>query len=268
MPDSAATLKKKNQALKVQIDVLSEELNNLKAQLSAQAVASPANSDKNYPESSAAETETSLQYLSDKHDEFEIFQARAKQELTRLSNRLAELSIKVNEIGKAIDDMDDYSYQYNIKIVGLPQSKSQESAIDTSILCVKLFSEMRTAITLQDIDIAHRVPHRNAAGNTPKPIICKFVRRLAKEAVMARRNDACKANPANLGLSGEVSLCSVRLFDHLSPKMQHVFSETKSFKINHQFEFCWAKNSCVYLRKDRDSRALKIKGVEDLQKLL
>ena len=31
---------------------------------------------------------------------------------------------------------------------------------------------------------------------------------------------------------------------------------------------CWANNSCVYLRKDRDSRLLKIKDIEDLHKLL
>lgn len=55
-----------------------------------------------------------LQYLSDKHNEFHIFQARVNLELKRLINGLAEVIAKVNEAGKAIDDMDDYSYQYNI----------------------------------------------------------------------------------------------------------------------------------------------------------
>ena len=177
------------------------------------------------------------------------------------------MSAKVDEVGKAIDAMEEYSYQYNIKIVGVPELNSQETAMDTSKLCAKLFAEMKTDITLQDIDIAHRVPLRSA-GNLPKPIICKFTRRLAKETVMARRKDACKSNPVNLGLPDQVSLSSVRLFDHLTPKMQIVFSEAKKFKSNHHFEFCWAKNSCVYLRKDRDSRVFKIKDVEDLRKLL
>ncbi|PFX20950.1 hypothetical protein AWC38_SpisGene14570 [Stylophora pistillata] len=119
----------------------------------------------------------------------------------------------------------------------------------------------------QDIDIVHRVPLRSA-GNLLKPIICKFRRRLAKEAVMARRKDACKPNPINLGLPDQTSLSSVRLFNHLTPKMQNVFSEAKTFKTNCHFEFCRAKNLFVYLPKDRDSRVLKIKDVEDLQKLL
>ena len=85
---------------------------------------------------------------------------------------------------------------------------------------------------------------------------------------MARRKDVCKSVPVNLGLPEGVSLSSVRIFDHLTPKMQIVFSEAKKFKSNHHFEFCWAKNSCVYFRKDQDSHVLKIKDIEDLNKLL
>ena len=58
--------------------------------------------------------------------------------------------------------------------------------------------------------------------------------------------------------SPAVSLSSARLFDHLTPKMQNLYSEAKKFKASHGYEYCWAKNWCVYLRKDGDSRALKI----------
>ena len=58
--------------------------------------------------------------------------------------------------------------------------------------------------------------------------------------------------------SPAVSLSSARLFDHLTPKRQNLYSEAKKFKANHSYEYCWSKNSCVYLRKDGDSRALKI----------
>ena len=92
-------------------------------------------------------------------------------------------------------------------------------------------------------------------------------RRLSKEAVMARRNDACKANPSSLGFGEGVSLSSVRIFDHLTPKMQHVFTEAKKFKGQNNYQFFWTKNSCVYLRKDGSSRALKIRNVADLSRL-
>jgi len=101
--------------------------------------------------------------------------------------------------------VEEYSYQYNIQIVGLPELNTQETAMDTSKLCATLFTEMGTSITLQDIDIVHRVPLRSA-GNQPKPFKCKFSRRIAKETVMAVCKDACKSNPVNLGLPEQSAL--------------------------------------------------------------
>ena len=59
------------------------------------------------------------------------------------------------------------------KIVGLPELNTQETAMDMSKLCAKLFTEMGTSITLQDIVIAHCVPLRSA-GDRPKAIIYSF----------------------------------------------------------------------------------------------
>ena len=65
----------------------------------------------------------------------------------------------------------------------LSASNFDETAAETSALCVKLFQEMEAEVFLSDIDIAHRVPSRQQNG-APKPIICKFVRRLAKASVI------------------------------------------------------------------------------------
>ena len=74
-----------------------------------------------------------------------------------------------------------------------------------------------------DIDTAHRVPSRNNNGQ-PKPIVCRFVRRLAKESIMNHRKDACKLNLASVGLPEDASLSAVRIFDPLFTygKMPHL----------------------------------------------
>ena len=99
--------------------------------------------------------------------------------------------------GNAIDEVEEYSYQSNVKIIGLAE-KSSETAAETSSLFVKLFQEMGAEVFLSDIDIAHRVPSRQQNG-APKPIICKFVRRLAKASVMETRQSASQVNPSNIG---------------------------------------------------------------------
>ena len=61
---------------------------------------------------------------------------------------------------------------------------------------------MGTEVFLSDIDIAHRVPSRQQNG-APKPVICKFVRRLAKASVMEARQSASQVNQSNIGLSAD-----------------------------------------------------------------
>ena len=100
------------------------------------------------------------------------FQKTAKIELERFDKRLNSVEAKVDGITDARDNLECYSYQYNLKLVGIPELKA-ESSLETSELCVQLFKELGvTSISLEDIDIAHRVPSRN--DSKYKPIICKF----------------------------------------------------------------------------------------------
>ena len=258
MPENNATLKKKNQELREQVNALSEEIRKLKEHVT-QHTSSP-------DRSAAQSTETALQFYSDAHDQSQTFQADVSKELKRLSTWLTEISKRERKSGRQLIVCVNIAIN-NVKIVGMPELSEQESYSQTSGLCVKLFSDMGADVSLYDIDIAHCVSQRNATAGAPKPIICKFVRRLLKKAVVAQRNDACKADPSSLGFGEGVSLSSVRIFDHLTPKLQYVFTEAKKFKGQNNYQFCWTKNYCVYLRKDGSSRALKIRDIADLTRL-
>ena len=119
MPENNASLKKKNQELREQVNALSEEIRKLKEHVTQQ-ISSP-------DRSAAQSTETALQFYSDAHDQSQTFQADVSKELKRLSTWLTEISKRVDEVGKAIDSMCEYNYQYNVKIVGMPELSEQES---------------------------------------------------------------------------------------------------------------------------------------------
>ena len=155
----------------------------------------------------------SLEFLSKEYDDFLLFKTTANKELQRLSSQLSQVKARVDAIANAIDEFQEYSFQYNVKIVGVPEVCSDEAASTTS---VKLFKEMGENISIQDIDTAHRVPQRNNAGN-PKPIVCRFVRRLVKESLMSHRKEISDETPAAVGLPEGHSLSSTRIYDHLSP---------------------------------------------------
>ncbi|XP_068756386.1 uncharacterized protein [Montipora capricornis] len=162
---------------------------------------------------------------------------------------------RVEQIGDSVEQLLRYSFQYNIKIIGLPESEMQESASKTVSLCINLFKAAGNEISNQDIDIAHRIPTRTAISG-PQPIVCKFTRRIAKEQVMNSRKEASKVSSH--------SLENVRLFDHLTPLLQQLLADSKKFQKRNGFKFCWAKNFVIYLRRTDDSRPIQIKCHNDL----
>ena len=73
-------------------------------------------------------------------------------------------------------------------------------------------------VSLQDIDIAHRVPARQVSSR-PNAIIFKLVRRLAKNKVMEVRKEVSKLQVVQLGFSTGNSVQHVNIYDHLTPRV-------------------------------------------------
>ena len=256
-------LKQENSKLKNQVQALSEEVEQMKSLLQQTSIQLASEPPTDATVSLNREDKKSLSFLSDKYDELILFKSNALKELERLGKKIEDVSEKVNNISEAIDNMESYSYQYNIKLVGFPELHEHESAIETTNLCLEIFKAIGVSgITSHDIDIAHRVKSRRDFG--PKPIICKFVRRLAKENVMNRRREVESVHPSILGYDSETSLAQAKIYDHLTPRLQHLLSEANKFKIAHHFHYCWAKNGQVLLRKSHESRVIKLRSIEDL----
>lgn len=171
----AAKLRKENQELKQEIQTFSAELESLKSLITHQRAAE---SHEIQRTSLDAETKSYLEFYSKEYDDLSKFRSQAQSEIRRLSTGITELSSKVDTAGKAVDELQYYSYQFNVKIINVPEIKQQETARETSDHCVALFNGMGAVVSLQDLDVALRVPRRDQDGL--KPIICKFIRRLAK----------------------------------------------------------------------------------------
>ena len=59
-------------------------------------------------------------FLSDQRDELILFKTNAMAELERLGKKIEAVNEKVKNINKAIESIENYSYQCNIKLVGFP----------------------------------------------------------------------------------------------------------------------------------------------------
>ena len=82
--------------------------------------------EKNDATRASLPTENDVQYLSDGYDALVQSKTNMVEDLENLSLRLDILTQNVTGIDKAIDEMLFYSYQYNIKIVGVPHISENE----------------------------------------------------------------------------------------------------------------------------------------------
>ena len=207
----------------------------------------------------------SVEFMSSQYDSFIRFKVEAERQIQKLISRVDEISVLCDNIRKSLEASETYSYQFNIKIVGVPTVAERETSQQTADLCLKLFAALGVdQVSLNDIDTAHRVPSR-VAPNRPNAIICKFVRRLAREKVVAARREVSNLNAEDLGFSGGVDVSHINLYDHLTPRLQELLLESKKFKDANSYKYCWAKNGFVYLRKTDTSTAVKLCRLEDLQ---
>lgn len=261
-------LKKDNDDLKSQISVLTKEIRDWKALVeNHQRQTEQQNSGAS---GFLKDKENSIQFVSEQYDGFQAFQKKASTRLKELSASLNTISKKVNDLAQAIDNLEAYSYQCNLKLVGIPELPD-ETATATANLCVKIFQKIGASVTINDIDIAHRVPKRSTRSEDERSshnaIICKFTRRLPIQEIMQQRVRISTINPSEIGLPDDVLLGSARMFEHLTPKLQQLLYESKKCQQQLKFKFCQAKNGDVLMRETNTSRIFKLYSMDDLAKL-
>ncbi|CAB4034889.1 Hypothetical predicted protein, partial [Paramuricea clavata] len=162
----------------------------------------------------STDKDKSLEFISAQNDDLILFKNNTMKELKHINQQVNIISKKCEVIANAVEQIEDYSYQYNIKITGMPQQNPNESAEETTSMCLKLFTAIGADVSIYDVDIAHRVPARRQS-NRSNAIICKFVRRLAKEKVIAARKQTSNVQPEQLHLPSTTKLDSLQIYQYI-----------------------------------------------------
>ena len=248
-------LRKENDTLKSDLQSLQKEFETIKQKLDLAG------------KSSTSELQQSVDFVSAEYDSLKADGTSLTKEVQEFSKKLNFVAEKVYEIDNAVESITAYSYQYNIRIVGLPQLKRDESDAETVSLCLKLFNEMGADVKAYDIDIAHRLQRRE--DGKPSTIICKFTRRIAKEAVMAKRKetrnvDLKKVIPDFIQQADNIF---ISLSEHLTPRKQALLNTAKLFQKELNYAYCWVKNGNILLRENQNGKVIRVENQETLDNL-
>ena len=232
-------LRRENDDLKRQLNDLKKEFQSIKSKMAEQK-------DCHEAAVMALPNTQDVQFLSDSYDALVKSESSLSKALENFSRRLDLLTVNVDRIDKAIDEMLYYSYQYNLKIVGVPLISESESAQDTAELCVKLFSGLGVDVSTSEINIAHRVPQRDTStGNRrqPNPIICKFTRGMTQDTVLASRGNAKRLTTEDLDLPSTAEINRIAIYSHLTPRLHELLHSAKAHQNTYNYKWCLAKGA-------------------------
>ena len=148
--DTIKSLKKDNDDLKAETESIMQELKKVKELANSKDI-NLARYD-HICLNSNKEILKSLDYLSKEYDDQKRFTQAVKQQFSRLESRVTEIAVKLDSLSNSIDEFQQYSYQYNIKLVGIPEIKANESATETSVLVTQIANDQNLLfVNLHDV---------------------------------------------------------------------------------------------------------------------
>ena len=124
-----------------------------------------------------------------------IIKLENEKNIQSLNNQIVTLEEK-------LDDLDNYGRRNTIIISGkdVPRAVTDENCVNTAVECIR--NRLGVEISLNDIDVAHRLGRPQAASEDRRSMIVKLTRRENKQKIFT----ACRLRkPTNLFFSESVS---------------------------------------------------------------
>ena len=116
MSTTTKALCKENEALKEEVQQIMTNLQQLEEKFNTKKEADcmAAHSGK----SVSADKVKSIEFISNQYDDLAGFKAYAIKELKSINARVDQISVRCNNIAKCVETMEEYSYQFNVKMLG------------------------------------------------------------------------------------------------------------------------------------------------------
>jgi len=195
-----------------------------------------------------------------------------EEKFDRSQQQVSSLQESVQRVQSELLQFEIYTRKNNIEINGIPEV-ADENLME---LIVKLAGALSVNLSVNNIDIVHRINSRNTSK--PKPIILKLTNRWKKEELMLAANDWRKKTssqlrvpPTTTALGLNLPQSDIYINDHLSPYQRRLHTEARVLRNKlggySAGAAVWIKKGVIYIRRSKDSSAVRIQQLDQLEKL-
>ena len=215
--------------------------------------------------------------------------------IKRKDEEIEGLRREVIDLKARADDLEQHSRRASIRVFGIPEDTPGTTDQKLLHLCNQAM-QLQPPLTLEDIEVSHRVGRIEAASSQPKdgetttvikprPIIVKFVSRRTKARVMADRKNLKRIGKSNrhpdddnsedtVFTDGDTTEDLARIYprpvfvwDDLTKDRARLAFKARELKRQGRIQDTWV-HDCSILVKDSVGRISKISQPNDLQKFM
>lgn len=179
-----------------------------------------------------------------------------KQQISEMQKRLAEQELALNELQQ-------YSMRNCVIISGIKED-ANESPLGIVIEIGRLIG---VNICATDVCNAHRIGKARTDGK-PRPIIVKFVRFFKRAEFYSERKSIRDAVVDGESCFRADTLRTVYVADCLTRHNSEVMYLARKLKREGAIARAWTDFGIMKVRADNDGPTIKIRGIQDLQKLV
>lgn len=188
--------------------------------------------------------------------------SKLEDTINKLIDRVQIVEANSIELRKEIEDLrvdleceKQYGRSKNFIVTSIPYA-ANEDVPDTII---GLLKEMNIELKKEEIT-AHRLP----SPRSPAPIVVQCTSRATRDSVVRRSR---KLKPTTSLISNTLPKRSIYFNDHMTPYFSELMKRAKEVKDKAGFKYIWLNGNKIMMKKDNDSKAIKIVRMQDIDKI-
>ena len=181
--------------------------------------------------------------------------AAIKKEHEEVLKKIKESQRKVEIVQMKTNELKQYGRKAMLEINGFPRSAQE----DPWKITLDLAKKLDVALAEDNIEACHRISTNDKAG-----FIVKVSSRKKRDELLNAGKTLASISIADFGFKGEGKIF---INESLTAKRKALIWELKSKKEEYHFKYVWSKKGTMFIRRDEYSRAIRINGISDLNKL-
>lgn len=189
-----------------------------------------------------------------KIEELESESVLVQRELTNLNNRLSAV--------------EKISRDHNVEIQGVPESRSENLLGIFKNLC----AAVSTPFADNDIRGFRRVAKIDRTSDRPRNIIITLSSPRLRDLLLSAVHRYNKSNAKDMLSSRHLGITvdsrRVYVVEHISPESKQIHAASRKFARDNSYKYVWVKYGQVFLRKDDNSNAVRVKSCDFLKSLV